>query len=79
MRELASRAEQGWTGEAGASFQTALEGWMNNYSKVGSVLDAMHQRIIGTGNAHTQAHQATTQTTATLASGSVEPVKLMGF
>ncbi|WP_163010875.1 hypothetical protein [Streptomyces dangxiongensis] len=79
MRELATRAEQGWKGDAGAAFQRALEGWMANYNKIGSVLDEMHQRIIGTGNAQTQAHQATTQTAGTLANATVEPVKLMGF
>ncbi|MEU3862023.1 WXG100 family type VII secretion target [Streptomyces sp. NPDC028722] len=79
MRELASRAEQGWRGEAGTAFQQALEGWMANYQKVGSVLDEMHQRIIGTGNAQTQAHQATTQTATSLASATVAPVKLKGF
>ncbi len=79
MRDLANRAEQGWKGEAGVAFQQALEGWMANYERVGSVLDEMHQRIIGTGNAHAKAHSATTQTTATLRSGSVEPVRLQGF
>jgi uncharacterized protein YukE len=79
MRELASRAEQGWRGEAGTTFQQALEGWMANYQRVGSVLDEMHQRIVGTGNAQSQAHSATTQTAHSLRQGSVEPVKLQGF
>ncbi|MET8948857.1 WXG100 family type VII secretion target [Streptomyces sp. NPDC004542] len=79
MRDLATRAEQGWQGEAGTAFQQALEGWMANYQKIGSVLDEMHQRILATGNVQGQAHQATKQTASQLAGTTVQPVALKGF
>ncbi|MEU2744178.1 WXG100 family type VII secretion target [Streptomyces sp. NPDC007095] len=79
MRELATRAEQGWKGEAGAKFHSALEAWMANYAKVGAVLDEMHQRIIGTGNVQTQAHQSTSNTAGQLSSSLALPVTLKGF
>ncbi|MGW1161206.1 hypothetical protein ACWD5Q_35160 [Streptomyces sp. NPDC002513] len=79
MRELATRAEHGWTGQAGADFQSALEAWMANYQKVGAVLDEMHQRIVGTGKAQTQTHESTTSTAGQLTQQMHQGLPFKGF
>lgn len=79
MVDLAAEAEQGWKGEAGAAFKSALDGWLANYQKVGAVLDEMHQRIVGTGNVQEQTHQTTTATAGQLNSSLRLPRELQGF
>ncbi|MFF8880688.1 WXG100 family type VII secretion target [Streptomyces flaveolus] len=79
MVSLAQQAEAGWTGQAGANFKSALDGWLQNYKVVGAVLDEMHQRIIQNGGKVAETHQTTSDATQKTMAATSGPIGLRGF
>ncbi|WP_345621342.1 WXG100 family type VII secretion target [Streptomyces ziwulingensis] len=79
MDGLADQAATGWTGEAGAAFKSALDGWMSNYATVAKILDEMHERMTAHTSKLTSTHESTTQGARAAGALMAEPVGLPGF